>query len=96
MSQKLKDIFFSQNCSWQDKVVSIDTPADKILNSENVHGTSFADSMIRKFMKNGKLKLNIAIDPINPVPAMVPNKSSTKDTAGCQAHKTLFFICLHK
>ena len=74
-------MFFPQNCSWQDKVVSIDIPADKIMDSENVYGTSFPDSMIRKFSKNGKLKLNIAIDPINPVPPMVPNKSSTKNTA---------------
>ena len=58
------------------------------MNSENVHGTSFADSMIRKFTKNGKLKINIAIDPINPVPAMVPNKSSTKDTAGSQTQNS--------
>ena len=74
-------MFFPQNCSWQDKVVSIDTPADKIMDSENVYGTSFHDSMIRKFSKNGKLKLNIDIDPINPVPPMVTNKSSTKNTA---------------
>ena len=74
-------MFFPQNCSWQDKVVSIDIPADKIMDSENVYGTSFRDSMIRKFSKNGPLKMNIAIDPINPVAAMVPNKSSTKNTA---------------
>ena len=51
------------------------------MDSENVYGTSFRDSMIRKFSKNGPLKMNIAIDPINPVAAMVPNKSSTKNTA---------------
>ena len=93
---ELKQRFFFQNCSWQYKVVSIDIPADEVLNSENVYGPSFPDSMIQKFSKNGKLKLSVAIDPINPVSTMVPNKSSTKDTAGCQAHKTLFFICLHK
>ena len=37
--------------------------------------------MIQKFSKNGKLKLSVAIDPINPVSTMVPNKSSTKNTA---------------
>ena len=51
------------------------------MDSENVYGTSLPDSMIRKFSKNGKLKLNIAIDPIIPVPAMISNKSSTKNTA---------------
>ena len=37
--------------------------------------------MIQKFSKNGKLKLSVAIDPINPVSTMVPNRSSTKNTA---------------
>ena len=86
-------MFFPQNCSWQDKVVSIDIPADKIMDSENVYGTSFPDSMIRKFSKNGKLKLNIAIDPINPVPSsMVPNKSSPKNTIA--ESKKLDSVCL--
>ena len=78
---ELKQRFFFQNCSWQYKVVSIDIPADEVLNSENVYGPSFPDSMIQKFSKNGKLKLSVAIDPINPVSTMVPNKSSTKNTA---------------
>ena len=88
-----KSSLFSQNCSWQDKVVSIDIPADKIADSENVYGTSFPDSMIRKFSKNGKLKLSVAIDPINPVSTMVPNKSSTKNTAAESKNSNPDYLC---
>ena len=76
------------------------------MDSENVYGTSFRDSMIRKFSKNGTLKMNIVIDPINPVPAMVPNKSSAKNTTtesqtpssgkSILQHLVFFLVCMSK
>ena len=50
--------------------------------------------------------MNIAIDPINLVPAMVPNKSSTKNTTtesqtpssgkSILQHLVFFLVCMSK
>ena len=34
------------------------------IGSENVHCATFLDSMIRKFLKDGKLRLNVSIIPM--------------------------------
>ena len=63
------------------------------MDSENVYGTSLPDSMIRKFSKNGKLKLFVAIDPINSVSTIVPNKSSTKNTTAESKNSNSDWVC---
>ena len=44
--------------------MSIDTPADDILGLNSVHCTTFVDCMIRKFLRDGKLRMKLDIVPI--------------------------------